>query len=35
VAWTAPDVFRFRDYRAFLRAFYALNKAGECLMDPG
>jgi uncharacterized protein (TIGR02147 family) len=28
VAWTAPDVFRFRDYRAFLRAFYALNKAG-------
>ncbi|HET6334650.1 MAG TPA: TIGR02147 family protein [Polyangiales bacterium] len=29
MAWTAPDVFRFRDYRAFLRAFYALNKAGE------
>jgi uncharacterized protein (TIGR02147 family) len=27
VAWTAPDVFRFRDYRGFLRAFYAQNKA--------
>jgi uncharacterized protein (TIGR02147 family) len=29
VAWTAPDVFRFHDYRQFLRAFYAQNKAGE------
>jgi uncharacterized protein (TIGR02147 family) len=29
VAWKAPDVFRFHDYRVFLRAFYALNKAGE------
>ena len=28
MAWAAPDVFRFLDYRAFLRAFYALNKAG-------
>jgi uncharacterized protein (TIGR02147 family) len=27
--WSAPDVFRFRDYRAFLRAFYDQNKAGE------
>ena len=24
--WSAPDVFRYRDYRAFLRAFYARNK---------
>ncbi len=24
--WKAPDVFGFRDYRAFLRAFYAQNK---------
>jgi uncharacterized protein (TIGR02147 family) len=23
----APDVFRFRDYRAYLRALYAHNKA--------
>jgi uncharacterized protein (TIGR02147 family) len=29
VTWKAPDVFRFHDYRAFLRAFYALNKADE------
>jgi uncharacterized protein (TIGR02147 family) len=29
VAWAAPDVFRFHDYRAFLRAFYALNKRAE------
>ena len=26
--WCTPDVFVFRDYRAFLRAFYAQNKAG-------
>ena len=24
--WSAPDVFPFRDYREFLRAFYELNK---------
>jgi uncharacterized protein (TIGR02147 family) len=24
--WAAPDVFPFRDYREFLRAFYELNK---------
>jgi len=24
--WKAPEVFSFRDYRAFLRAFYAQNK---------
>lgn len=29
VAWAAPDVFRFHDHRAFLRAFYALNKTAE------
>jgi uncharacterized protein (TIGR02147 family) len=27
MVWKAPDVFKFRDYRAFLRAFYAENKA--------
>jgi len=27
--WAAPDVFGFRDYRAFLRAFYEQNKAGD------
>jgi uncharacterized protein (TIGR02147 family) len=27
--WSAPDVFQFRDYRAFLRAFYAQNKRAE------
>jgi uncharacterized protein (TIGR02147 family) len=27
--WRAPDVFTFRDYREFLRAFYALNKREE------
>src|SRR3954470_5034384 len=27
--WCAPDVFRFRDYRAFLRAFYEQNKSNE------
>jgi uncharacterized protein (TIGR02147 family) len=27
--WKAPDVFRFRDYRAFLAAFYEQNKADE------
>ena len=27
--WAAPDVFRYRDYRAFLRAFYALNKDAD------
>lgn len=26
--WCTPDVFVFRDYRAFLRAFYAQNKEG-------
>jgi uncharacterized protein (TIGR02147 family) len=25
--WTAPEVFGFREYRAFLRAFYAQNKS--------
>lgn len=29
MAWKAPDVFQFREYRGFLRAFYALNKSGE------
>lgn len=29
MAWEAPDIFLFRDYRAFLRAFYALNKSRE------
>ena len=27
--WTAPDVFRYRDYRTFLKAFYGENKAKE------
>jgi uncharacterized protein (TIGR02147 family) len=27
--WAAPDVFGFRDYRTFLRAFYARNKQQE------
>ena len=27
--WAAPDVFRFRDYRTFLRAFYDTNKQRE------
>ncbi|HKP57948.1 MAG TPA: TIGR02147 family protein [Polyangiales bacterium] len=26
MAWSTPEVFTFRDYRAFLRAFYAENK---------
>jgi uncharacterized protein (TIGR02147 family) len=29
VSWRAPDVFTFVDFRAFLREFYAQNKAGE------
>ena len=29
VMWAAPDVFRYRDYRTFLRAFYDHNKQRE------
>jgi uncharacterized protein (TIGR02147 family) len=29
VSWRTPDVFKFHDYRVFLRDFYAENKAGK------
>lgn len=29
MSWRTPDVFKFHDYRSFLRDFYAQNKAGR------